>query len=429
MNYRAVLCLALFFSGCTSTHTSISFTKSRVPLDDYREVGSIGVAKARGLPPRDNDYLFQKIKKCPLFRKSGVINEFIEPKYSEPAKLAASMDAEVTNYREAAAYTGILALSVLKNERKTASEIEQIVQVKDSGEHQWIADHPLAMGTDFGLSGNRLIGPKLSSKAEQINQKSHTFNIEIAYVLYNAVLKKVVKTDTLVTEVSLHHFSTKPALSADRIRDLVVRGMLDQIAWMACGVDGEVSRDLYIEAAGKSATQQREGLDSVKGERWEKAEKSFKNAQQADTKNALTYHDLGVLEERAGQPLQAANYYRKAQGKRLADTIQTDEYSRLTSGQFKGFDSDLFQNSIYSVVGGYWALFNRGTTAGIKPGATYPVYRLRHVYDKSYNVIGPALTEVGEVSIVAIKGSFVVGKINRFVLPDGVASGDFVWMH
>ena len=429
MKGRVLFCLAMLLSGCTSTHTSLSFVKSRVPLDDYREVASMGVSKARGLPPRDNDYLFQKIKKCPLFDKVGVINEFLEPDYKDKSKLAASMDKEVTDYRDTAAYNGILALSVVSNEKKISSAIEQIVIVKEKSEHQWVADHPFASNTDFGLAGPRIIAPKLAGNTDQINLKSYTFRVEIAYVLYNAVLKKVVDSNTLTTQASLHYFSAKPTISSERFRDLITRGLLDQIAWMACGVDGKVSRELYIEEGGKSGSQQREGLDSVKSERWEKAEKSFKNAQLIDTKNALTYHDLGVLEERAGHPLQAANYYHKAEGKRLFDSIATDEYSRLLNSQFKGFDPELFQSTVYSVVGGYWAFFHRGPTADLKIGAVYPVYRIRQVYDKEYNVLGPELREVGEVTIIAVRNNYLVTKINRFLLPDGVSEGDFIWLH
>ena len=205
--------------------------------------------------------------------------------------------------------------------------------------------------------------------------------------------------------------------------------MLEQIAWMACGVDQKVDRSLYIEDSGKSAAQQREAMEAVKTGRFERAEKSLKTALQMDTKNALLYHDLGVLEERSGRPLEAASYFRAAQGKRLFQNIDGDEYTNILKNQFRDFEANQFQSTAYSVIGGYWAMFNRGQSADIKVGAVYPVYRLRQVYNNKFNVVGPQLSEVGEVSIVAVKSGYLVGKINRFMLPDGINVGDFLWFH
>ena len=415
--------LIILSTSCASEYLEVEFMSSTVPVDKLKELKVFGFAKPLGLSQGHKKYFLQKLKNCPQYEEVRELQARLNLSFKNPNTLQQSLKA-TTKIPQVAKVNGFVDIQVKKDSQNSKLTPERLVKLYDLGGFRWVDGQGVPAKPHFGFHGVTEIGYRTRSKLASVYERHNQFKLNLLFVMYNRVLKKIILTKNFQIRASLNTYSKSAAISKEQIRDSLTKSMLDQVSFFACPSLGEVERKLFYDHSEQADQKINQGIEDADDERWDLAASKWNDvlSKKKNQKHAL--HNLGVYYEKMGNIPEAAKHYNKIVSP-SREGIGGSFFELLNRFQSPLSKRKLFP-TIIGVSGGNW-IYIDGRATRLRIGRLYSVFMLRKKFHPDENSLTDVdLTEVGKIRVTGKRGSVYIGRVVEYLEHYTVSEGQFL---
>lgn len=424
--------LAIGALGCApKSELDVEFDMIRVS-SDIRSLRPLAISRGEGLGRNEMKDLVKRLRSCRAARQITTINRYVHSTQRDPDKLAKDLKDEIGRWNEAKTTNAVLAIKVIKDDEKVNLQDVDLVSFAEPIDHEWQPAYGYDYTERFGFSGNETFAPKLNTTTYGITLRRTRYDMKIQYLIYNTKTQKIMVLDTVDGRAAINNYSQAPAMTAGNIKSALTASLVDRLVNKLCPVPRKKSERQLValeDPKDKDYTVN-EGIELADDNKWDQAASKWRTALAKDKESPYIANNLGVYAERNGNLEEAARYYLQAEKGKNSPRIPSGYYEDVLNEfaiAYKFRDSEA---RIHAVMGTNSAYVLGGQAKKLKVGATYPVYRVKHIRSPGKAADGLEYTEVGMVEIEKIeKGAIPLAKvrIKESISPLEIEIGDLLY--